>query len=47
VEEGAMRRHYQLPDGVYSWRQAAVEDDGSAVYLIQNDNLYQWPGIKR
>lgn len=47
VEDGALLRQYRLPDRENTWPQAAVLDDGSAVFFKQNENLYRWPGKKQ
>ena len=42
VADGTLLRRYQLPES--TWAQAMPADDGKAVSVISNYNLYRWPG---
>jgi hypothetical protein len=45
LADGALQRRYRLPEKENTWLQAAPTDDGTAVYISSNGNLYRWPGV--
>lgn len=42
LDDGTLHHRYQLPQTY--WIYAVLSDDGSAVYISYNTNLYRWPG---
>jgi WD40 repeat protein len=42
LADGTLQRQYKLPAGLFT--EAVPADDGTAVYVQSNRNLYRWPG---
>jgi WD40 repeat protein len=42
LADGTLLRKYQLPQS--NWISAMPQDDGKALFVISNGDLYRWPG---